>query len=88
MAARAAQLADDGDVNAKACLEALGALVLWRAKACLDNIDDAGDAEPLDAVIVACADGAARALAFAERAGPGSLPPPPAGPILGPIAQP
>ena len=63
LAARAAQLADDGDVNAKACLEALGALVLWRAKACLDNIDDAGDAEPLDAVIVACADGAARALA-------------------------
>ncbi|CAH0370192.1 unnamed protein product [Pelagomonas calceolata] len=63
LAARAAQLADDGDVNAKACLEALGALVLWRAKACLDNIDDAGDAEPLDPVITACADGAARALA-------------------------
>ena len=58
LAARAAQLADDGDVNAKACLEALGALVLWRAKACLDNIDDAGDAEPLDAGVVACAAGA------------------------------
>lgn len=63
LAERAAQLAEDGDMKAKDCLDALGALVLWRAKGCLDRIDDAGDPEPTDGVISACADGAARVLA-------------------------